>query len=167
MAVENKYVNADIQAERKGKALEVHGAKNVTAIVIFETAVADDDGSIYRLLKNMPASAVISAIEILNDAITGGTDWDLGLYENLDRGGAVKVVDVFLNGADLSSARVHGAGLDGLTALDIANAGDTVFEHAGDTLETRAIGYDLALTANTVGAAAGTIVAKITFAEGA
>lgn len=167
MAVENKYVNADIVAGIKARAVDAHGAKNVTAIVIFEVAVADDDGSIYRLLKNIPASAVISAIEILNDAITSGTDWDLGLYKNLERGGDVLAVDVFLNGADLSSARVHGAGLDGLTDLNIANAGDTVFEHAGDTLDTRELGYDLALTANTVGAAAGTIVAKITYAEGA
>ena len=167
MAVENKYVNADIVAEKKGKALEVHGAKNVTAIVTFEVAVADDDGSIYRLLKNIPASAVISKIEIFNDAITGGTDWDLGLYKNLDRGGEVISKDVFVNGITLASARVHGAGVDGLTAVNIADALKTVFEHAGDTLDTREVGYDLALTANTVGGTAGTVTVKITFAEGA
>ncbi len=167
MAVEDKYVNADIVAGVKGKAVEVHGAKNVVAIVSFEVAVADDDGSIYRILKNMPASAVISKIEIFNDAITGGTDWDLGFYKNLERGGEVKSKDVLVNGLSVASARIHGAGVSGLTALNIANAGDTVFEHAGDTLETREIGYDLALTANTVGGTAGTITVKITFAEGA
>ena len=167
MAVEDKYVDADILADRKGRAVNVHGAKNVTAIVTFEVAVADDDGSIYRILKNMPASAVISAIEIFNDAITGGTDYDLGFYENLERGGAVKVADVLVNGLSVASARIHGAGVSGLTALDIADADNTVFEHAGDTLETRAIGYDLAFTANTVGGTAGTITTKITYAEGA
>jgi len=110
---------------------------------------------------------VISDIEIFNDAITGGTDFDLGFYQNLERGGEVKVADVLVNGLSVASARIHGAGVSGLTALNIANARDTVFEHAGDTLDTREIGYDLAYTANTVGAAAGTITTKITYAEGA
>jgi len=167
MAVEDKYVNADIVAGIKARAVDAHGAKNVVAVVSFEVAVADDDGSIYRLLKNMPASAVISKIEIFNDAITGGTDWDLGFYKNLERGGAVKIKDVLVNGITMAAARIHGAGVSGLTALNIANAGDTVFEHAGDALDTREIGYDLALTANTVGGTAGTITVKITYAEGA
>lgn len=167
MAVENKYVNADIVAGIKARAVDAHGAKLVTAIVTFEVAVADDDGSIFRILKNIPASAVLQSVEIFNDALSGSTDWDLGLYRNLERGGAVLAVDVFVNGVSLASARVHGAGFDGLTNLDIANANDTVFEHAGDTLDTRELGYDLALTANTVGAAAGTVTVKITYAEGA
>ncbi len=166
MAVENKYVNADIVAGVKAVAAFSQGAQDYTAIIIFEVAVADDDGSIYRLMKNIAPDMIIESIEILNDAITGGTDWDLGLYQNLDRGGAVITVDRFVNGVDLSSARVHGAGFDGMTNVDIANADDRIYEHAGDTLATRELGYDLALTANTVGAAAGTITVKIKFVQG-
>lgn len=167
MAVEDKYVNADIVAGTKGKAVEVHGAKTVVAIVAFEIAAADDNLSIYRILKNIPASAVIQDIEILNDVITLGSDYNLGLYKTLERGGAVIDDNVFADAIDFTSARIHGAGLSGLTAVDVANAANTVFEHAGDTLDTREVGYDLAFTAIVVGTSAGTITAKITYVEGA
>lgn len=166
MAVENKYVNADIVAEKKAVAAFSQGAQDYTAIIAFEVAVADDDGSIYRLMKNIAPDMIIEKIEIFNDAITGGTDWDLGLYKNLDRGGAVITADVFVNGVSLASARVHGAGVDGLTNVNIVDAVKRIYEHAGDTLNTRELGYDLALTANVVGAAAGTIVVKIKFVQG-
>lgn len=167
MAVENKYVNADIVAGIKGKAVEVHGAKLVTQIVTFEVAAADDNNSIYRIFKNIPASAVIRDIEILNDVITLGSDYNLGLYRNTERGGAVISDNVFADAITFVSARIHGAGISGLTAVDIANAGQTVFEHAGDTLDTRELGYDIAFTAIVVGTSAGTITVKLTYAEGA
>lgn len=167
MAVENKYVDADIVAEKKGLAAAVHGAKNITLIRTFEVAAADDDGSIYRLLKNVDPSLIVKDIEILNDAITGGSSYDLGLYENLDRGGAVIDADVFAAAVDMSSARVHGAGVSGLSAVDIADAAKRIYELAGHTLNTRKVGYDIALTANTVGTVAGTITVKITLVEGA
>jgi hypothetical protein len=167
MAVENKYVDSDIQNQKKGLAAAVHGAKSITLIKSFEVAAADDNGSVYRVIKNVDPHLIIADIEILNDAITAGTDYDLGLYEPLERGGAAIDADVFVNGIDLSSARIHGAGANGLTAVDVANAGRRIYEHAGHTLETRKLGYDIAFTGNVVGTAAGTITLKITLVEGA
>lgn len=166
MAVENKYVDANIIAEKKGLAAAVHGTESIEAIVTFEVAAADDNGSIYRVLKNVDPSMIIKDIEVLNDAIAAGTDYDLGFYEPLERGGAVLDADILAGPIDMSSARIHGAGVSGLSAVDIANAGKRIFELLGHTLNTRKLGYDLAVTANTVGTAAGTITLKITLVQG-
>lgn len=166
MAVENKYVNADIVAEKKAVAAFSQGAQDYTAIITFEVAAADDNASVYRLMKNIAPDMIIEDVQIFCDAITGGTDWDLGLYKNLDRGGAVIDKDVFLDAGDLSSALIRGAGLDGMSAVNIVDSIKRVYEHAGDTLSTRELGYDLALTANVVGTAAGTITVIVRFVQG-
>lgn len=164
MAVENKYVNADVVAENKAVAAFIGGAAPYFAVVTFETAAADDDLSVYRLLKAVPADYIPIDIKIWHDAITSGTDWDLGLYKtNL---GAVLTKDVFLNGADFSSAVLHAAPVDGLTAVDIADVQKRIYEHASDTLATRELGYDICLTANTVGSGVGTISATFMFVQG-
>ena len=51
MAVENKYVDTDIVAEKKSASFATEGAKTLTVISTFEVAVADSDASVYRLMK--------------------------------------------------------------------------------------------------------------------
>lgn len=158
MAVENKYVNSDIVANKKAVAALVHGAELMCAIATFEVAAADDDGSVYRLFNVNPHYIPV-AIWVTNDAITGGTDYDLGLYKPSVNGvsGAVIGKDIFADGMNLSSAHLRTAALDGLVTVDAANSTKKIYEHAGDTLSTRELSYDIALTANTVGSGAGTV----------
>jgi len=160
MAVEDKYIVTDIANGKHSSAIESGLAGATVGQVTFEVAAADDDNSIYRLFKNVPADQCIAMIIIQNDAITSGTDWDLGLYETTTDGSA-KDADVLVDGADLSSA-----GTNTYVMVDPANYGKALFELAGDTLDARDEGYDICLTANTVGSGAGTVSVTIIFGQG-
>src|SRR4051812_28967864 len=107
MAVENKYVNSRVNAgKREISSLAGLGEKPVVIRTTFEVAAADSDGSVYRIARGIPTRCRIGKIEIANDAITGGTDWDLGFYLTDDTtgvgqvpvGGAVLDADVLMNG---------------------------------------------------------------------
>lgn len=157
MAVVDAFVDTLVAANKKGNPSKISGGRVLTLAQTFEVAAADDNASIYRLAR-LPANAVPVECKIVNDALTSGTDWDLGLYKQ--NGGAVVDKDIFLDGGDLSSARAITAPLDGLTNLGgadpLAAIGKKLWELLGLT-EPNQQGYDLALTANTVGSAAGTV----------
>lgn len=136
------------------------GAPVLTAVATLETAAADDDGSVYRFVR-LPSNAVLHSIGIYNDAITSGTDYDLGLYRTAADGGAVVDKDIFVDGASMATARV--TALDGLFHTnDIANIEKKLYELVPLTTDPQ-INYDLCLTANTVGSAAGTLTIKVLY----
>ena len=167
MAVEDKYVNADLAAGNyTSGALGANGDKTRSVVAVFETAAADDDGSIYRV-ANVTGESILLSAEILNDVVTSGTDWDFGIYDTLngDYSGAVVVKDVYANGADLSTGHIFGAELSALTALGVEEAAQPIWEQGGHTSANKRGSYDLALTANTVGSSASTIVVKLTFLQ--
>lgn len=168
MAVEDKYVNADLEAEKLAPSAFVAGDKTLVAVATEEIAAADDDGSVYRLFKSVPHNYIPVRIEIYNDAITAGTDYDLGFYQTTVGGvaGAVVDKDALADGLDMSSAAAKGSPKDGLVTVAIENVQKRVYELAGDTLDAKELNYDIALTANTVGSAAGTISAIAWFVQG-
>lgn len=168
MAVENKYIDADTEAEKLTAAAFVHGDKTVCAVATFEVAVADDDGSVFRLWKNVPSDLIPVKIELYNDAIAGATSYDIGLYNTTVGGIAGTAIDkdVFLSAEDINAGNGRGSPVDGLTAVDIADVRKRIYELAGETLDEHALGYDIAVTANTVGAAAGTISVIAWFVQG-
>lgn len=169
LAVEDKYVNANTEAGKKATALESGGGNAVCLVGTEEIAAADDDGSVYRFFKAVPAEYVPLRLEVYNDAITAGTDYDIGLYEVKDdngNGGAVVDKDKFADGLDMSSGAAKGSPKDGLSAIGIDEVAETLWELAGHTISTRKPAYDIALTANTVGSAAGTISMVGWFAQG-
>jgi len=167
MAVENKYVNSDLAAGKVGKAAYVSGAEAYIAVAHATVAAADDNGSIYRLFKALAPDLIPVKIEILNDAITGGTDYDLGFYEPLEGGsGPVIDKDALVDGADLSSGNGQGSELTGLSAVGVEESQQRLWELAGHTATQKQDAYDIALTANTVGTAAGDIVVKAWFVQG-
>lgn len=161
MAVEDKYTDADIVAGKKANALKTGtGTKTVTLVGTVSVAAADDDDSVYRVLSNVPSNFVPLTIEIHNTAITAGDDYDLGLYKVNE--GAVVEVDILADDLDMSSARTiatsNNAGMSSLTLAEVKTLG----ELSGQTDVDSA--YDIALTANTVGTADGTIRVTATFA---
>lgn len=161
MAVVDKYVDASIEAGKKGSALNASGTQTVTVVATVAVAAADDDGSVYRLFADVPSSLVPVNICIHNDAITNGTDYDLGLYDT--NSGAVVDKDILADGLDLSS----GAGVAtwnnaGMTAIGIENGTQDLATLSAESTPPSA--YDIALTANTVGTAAGDIRVTATFA---
>jgi hypothetical protein len=164
MAVEDKYTDTNLAAGKISNAFVGQGQKVITLVGTEETAAADDDGSIYRFFKSVPSSYIPVQIDIMTDGITGGTDFELGLYE-VGTGGAAVDIDVLMGTQDLSSAltRATGQGL-GLAAVDIASVGSTLGTLSAQTNVDAA--YDIALTANTVGSGVGTISIIATFMQG-
>lgn len=164
MAIQDKYVETQTAAGKLGKAALTQGAKPIVMVATEEIAAADDDTSVYRLFKSVPSNLIPVQIDILTDGITGGTDYDLGLYKVGVDGAAVDA-DVLMAGQTMASAltRATGQGL-GLAAVDVADVGETLGELSGqDPIDPA---YDIALTANTVGTAAGTISVIAHFVQG-
>lgn len=153
MAVENKYVDSNIVAGKKS-LIGGAGQEIVAYAVTFETAAADDDGSVYRIIKGIPSNLIPYQITICCDAITSGTSWDLGVYKT-DLG-AVVDKDILMATQTLASALTRATGHQlGLGAVNVDKVGATLATLSGQTVPDDS--YDLALTANTVGSAAGTI----------
>lgn len=153
MAVEDKYVDS---ATAAGNTAEpgANGQELIRMVATVEIAAADDDGSKYRLFKAVPSSFKPVSCTVMCDAITGGTDYDLGLY-NTNMGSVVDK-DVLMDGQTLATAsRV----LDGLGIVDIADIGakKSLAELLALNPSTAKPAYDVVLTANTVGSAAGTV----------
>lgn len=164
MAVEDKFVTSELADGKKVKSAFASGDTEVTIVATEEIAAADDDGSVYRFFSGVPSSYIPTEITIMSDGITGGTDYDLGLYKQ-GVGGAAVDADVLMDGQTMASALTRATGHQlGLQTVDIADAGKTLGELSGQTDVDG--GYDIALTANTVGTAAGTITILAKFVQG-
>lgn len=168
MAVQDKFVDSDVAAGKKGAASKVSGAKVLAIAGTFEVAAADSDTSVWRLAR-IPANAVPLRFEIYADASLGTSDFDLGLYKP-GVGGAVVDKDLLLDGVDLTAGVAVTAGANnGMTNLGgadpVAAVGKTLWELLALSAPNRQ-GYDLCLTGNTVGGAAGTISYILLFALG-
>lgn len=169
MAVEDKYVSDLITGNVVNKLLAAYNAHGTPIQAVYATeelAAADDDGSKYRFFKNVDPNLIPIAFLVGCDTITSGTDFDLGLYRpDL---GAVITKDVFMDGQTLATAAKLGFGvaLNGMGNVAIENFGKRIFEHAGHTILNKLESYDIVLTANTVGSAAGTVSIIGLFAQG-
>ena len=163
MAVQNKYVDAQIVSGRIGGTLSAQGSKVVSLVTTFEVAAADDDTSVFRIFPSIPASLVPLSLRIACDALTGSTDWDVGLYKpNL---GVVVEVDILADGINLSAGYSRILALDGLVSVDLADCKKSLWELAGQTIANKGQTFDICLTANTIGSGAGTITATATFSS--
>lgn len=154
MAVVDKYINDNIENGLLANTAFDKGSEELTSVHTEEIAAADEDGSKYRIIKGLTGHEIITEIMALADAITNGTDYDLGFYKS--NGGAVKDADVLADGIDFSSGFARASEQNMLTNVAIADIQKKVFELAGDSVPD-ADGYDLVLTCNTVGTVAGTV----------
>ena len=164
MAVEDKYVDTAVAAGDAGSGFATQGQDVKCMRKTFEVAAADDDGSVYRVFKNVNPHILVLKVDVTNDAITSGTDYDIGLYET-GVAGTVLDKDVLADGLDLSSANAVGSELSGLSAVDAANAEKALFELVSESIGALKGGYDIAVTANTVGSAAGTVSLAVWYLE--
>jgi len=155
MTVQNYFTNdasnVGEKTEPGSNAHEVVKSVGATAIL-----AADDDTSTYLLFANVPSSFVPVALTVMCDAITAGTDYNIGVANS--ETGVVVDDNLFADAIDLSSAsRV----IDGLENVDIADLGalKSIAELLGLTPTTAKSRYDIILTGITVGSAAGDVVA--------
>ena len=139
------------------------GGRMRKRVATVEVAAADDDGSVYRLFR-VHSSWSIHSIKRLCDAVTGGTAYDVGLYETADNGGAAVDDDCYASAVSMASADNAGTEL-AFEARDIAGVENKVWQDAGQSSDPNRY-YDLCLTADTVGSAAGTISAVLGYTDG-
>jgi hypothetical protein len=159
MAVLNKYIDPDLQINQKQDPNKAGGSRAlVSAFQSFEVAASDDNDSVYRIGR-INSNAMIYDIVIACTAMTGSTDWDLGFYE-VNFGPEVDK-DVLMDGQTFASASRT---INGMAAVTVPNLNKRVYELLGldeDPLKQ----YDLALTANTIGSANGSVTLKVMTAQ--
>lgn len=123
------------------------------SVGVVEVLAADDNNSVYRFVR-VPSSVRVTEILIWSDAITSGTDYNVGVWDTADNGGVVVDDNLFADALDLSSAK---AGVSILHAtLDVANGEKTLWQALGLTADPKK-DYDICLIGIAVGSAAGTI----------
>lgn len=173
MAVANTKSTAITNADATPAVLTnraISGAPLQVSIGICEVLAADDNGSVYRFVR-LPSNAIIHSISIRNDAITGGTDYDCGLYDVAGvNNGAVIDADLFASSVDISSGVAATAAStllrwEAATTADIALGEYRLWQIADAGAATLTADpnkqYDICLTGNTVGTGAGTILMRV------
>lgn len=161
MAVEDKYVNTSVEAGKIAAAAITNGAETITMVATEEVAAADDDGSVYRFFPSVPSNLIPVEVNIMCDEITAGTDYDLGIYR--ENSGAVVDKDLLMDGQTLATALTRATGHQlGLAAVGIAD-GEKTLADLDAVSDDPYPAYDIALTGNTVGSAAGTVTITATF----
>lgn len=168
MAVINDYIDSNlaVAVAKKAPGFALAAAEGFDFICTFEVAAADDDASIYRLVKGIDPNLIPMSLRLACDAITGMTDVDLGFYDSKEEGGLEIDKDILADGINPSSGYSRILALDALVTVDLANAQKRIYELCGHTLTTKRVSYDLCLTANTVGSGAGTITVFGHFVQG-
>lgn len=111
----------------------------------------DNNASTYRFVR-LPSNARLVGRRLQNDAITGMTDVDFGLYAVND--GAEVDKDILEDGLNLSSA--VDSGFAPFAQIAPENIGKRLWELAGET-EDPGGEYDIVATANTSGSGGGDI----------
>lgn len=148
MAVYDDYVDTQILAGRTTGAITGQGANLVVLKAAFDTVAAHDAGSIYRVFKSIPSSAVPIMLGVATDGVTGMNDVDIGLYK-VGAGGAAVSAEALKSTLDLSSAVTLGTAMtgmgNGLGNLDSNTYGKSLWELAGETLSSRQFAYDIGL----------------------
>jgi hypothetical protein len=163
MAIDRKVITSEFAANTN-----LFGYKPNTSVIPFEFAATDVDGSVLRILPNLPAEAVILDIQYCCDAMAGFTAMEIGLYHTLDGDMAGAVIDAncFLASADPHAGVAISAKAGGMNAVDIANLGKKAYEFAGYTKSTNKwAAFDLAITGTTRGTATGSMTVVVTWIQ--
>lgn len=162
----NKYVSTLQAAGRKTMAGAGFPGQVLCLFGTYEKSAADNNTSVLRL-GTVPANAVpLSHSYFANDALTGATDIDCGVYAPLaadGTGGAVASKDCLMDGVDWASGAALGSERRAFPALGIDEYGQDLRTLASDTIGDGNEFYDIAITGNTFGTATGTISWELYF----
>lgn len=125
------------------------GSATLRQVETVAIAASDDNASTYTIAR-IPSNAVLSNTSVIeNDAITGGTDFNVGFYE-ID--GTVIDDNALIDALDLSSATSTKL----LSGVDKNIRGNEVWELAGLSEDPQTL-IDIVLTSVVVGTAAGDV----------
>lgn len=132
-----------------------------------EIAAADCANSVYRMCR-VHSSWRISQISRFNDAITSGTDFDVGLYQTAENGGAEADANLFADAISLASAATTAPVNDMYetgSAVGVEKIEKKVWEMLGLAEDSNRF-YDLAYTGFTPGSGAGTLSILVRYVSG-
>jgi len=162
----DKYVDTARQNGNPARAHESSGVNLRLRTITFETLVADDINDIRRLFT-VGAHEIPVQCDIVNDAIAGASDIDLGLYR-IGVNGAVVDDDALMDGTDINAGIAWASKTDGLSALGVEERGISSFlEIADDVATDDAIGkipddsYDVVMSYKSEITAAATITVHL------
>jgi hypothetical protein len=143
MAVYNDYVDAKILAGRQTSAISSQGSRAISGRVVFDTPICDA-GSVLRVLKSVPASAVFKELNIFGDGVTGASDVDVCLYKNSPAGAQVGS-ELLASTLDLSGAVTQASPKNGLGNLTNSQRNQSLWEIASQTINSRGQFFDIGL----------------------
>lgn len=161
------YAEAAIAAGNVARAMNSTGRKMRRRVVTFETAAAYAAGEIKRLFT-VGAHEVPTSIKIVNDAIAGATDVEIGLWRV--NSGLVIDQDCFLGSLDIAAGFAWGSEKDGLTALAIEHRGIRSFQEHAAAVSTDPLddighipndSYDVGMIFNSDVSAVGTVTVEM------
>ena len=146
--------NADTLNGAKKNGLHLTGGRVRHARATVEVAAADDNASVYRFFRVHSSWSVLQLL-VWNDAIASGSQFDIGLHDIAENGGAAIDDDCWATQVSMTSARA--VPLDAtFEALNVDKIEKKVWEVAGLSADPNKM-CDITMTADTVGTAAGTI----------
>jgi hypothetical protein len=161
MPIENRKTAALTAEDLAGERIASAGKVLLGDTATIEVAAADDDGSVYRLIR-VPSNAVITNLDIAADALGTGASYDVGVYEVAANGGVEVDKDEFASGVSLVSAIAWTQILEEAVATDIAKIGQPLWQRLGLTTDPGKA-YDICATGNTAGTTAGTISLRLRY----
>jgi hypothetical protein len=147
--------NGDARNPRVIGSSWFQGAQLDGAVGTVEVAAADDNDSVYRLVR-ISSSARPHSLRLLSDVIAGGTAFHVGLYKTLENGGAEVDADFFAASLNLSSGNTVPVEVLFANLFDIDDIEKRLWEALGLAVDPFTE-YDICLTGATVGTGAGTI----------
>ena len=138
-------------------ALNIMGGVLREQAATVEIAAADDANSTYRLCR-LHSSWRVSEIKRFNDAITSGTDYDVGLYRTAEDGGAAVDANLYADAVSLASASITGTHdlYETGSAVGVEKIEKAIWEQLGLATDP-GLWYDLVYTGFTPGSGAGTL----------
>ena len=172
----NNYVDANLVLGKIGSAALVGGVPLIAAVQSWVIGATDYVTStpIYRVFKDIPSDAIITALEILNDAVAGVTAATVGLRNSLsfDGVGATISDTLFCASISLSGGNAASAGwVNCLTAVSIANKEKQLWELASQTQYPGAAGpkaasYDIVIAMPSMTTNTANIAMKLSYIRG-
>lgn len=134
---------------------KVHAGVLQESVAVIAKEAGDTDTHVFRFMR-VRSSDRISAILIGNDALTGCTDVDVGLYATAKDGGAEVDADLFYDGISIASAADYTIRTRDAATFGIEKAEQAIWQLLGLSSDPGRE-YDLTLLFNTGGSAAGDI----------
>jgi hypothetical protein len=157
-----EVTNADATPPVRTHVKTSHGRLH-EKVATLEIAAADSNDHEYRMCR-MHSSWRISEITRFNDAITSGTDFNVGLFDIAENGGAVVNENLFADAISLASGSVTGVSEmyesgGGIGVEDIEQA---LWEMLGLSSDPGKW-YDLTYKGVAVGSGSGTLSVRVRF----